>query len=151
VSGPWRLPAPRLIAVAALVIILAVTALVQGRSAEVGEPPNAKAESLSPEELTSAYSALCTSRDLVEDDLVAARDVFFSRAHGTLHLMASEISHRDRALAAELLESKNRVEQELSEVGPQTAADALDGLLCISKQALISLGMSSPSCPNQAA
>jgi hypothetical protein len=65
--------------------------------------------------------------------------------------MASELSNTDRPLAAELLEAKNRVEQELTGVGPQTAAEAIDRLLSISKQALISLGMNSPSCPNQAA
>lgn len=134
----------------AAAIALAVAAILLSRSGEVDNAPNAKAGSLS-KELTAAFSALCTSRALVDDDLDAARDVFFSRAHATLHVMASELSNTDRSLAAELLEAKNRVEQELTGVGPQTAAAALDHLLSISKQALISLGMSSPSCPGQIA
>ena len=150
-KGLRRLPATRVIAMAAAVIALAVAAVLLSRSRDVDKAPNAKAGSLSNEELTAAFSALCTSRALVDDDLDAARHVFFSRAHATLHVMASDLSNTDRSLAAELLEAKNRVEQELTGVGPQTVAAALDHLLSISKQALISLGMSSPSCPTQAA
>ncbi len=146
-----RLPATRVIAVAAAVIVLAVAAVLLSRSREVKEGPDAKSGTLDDQELSSAFSALCTSRTMVDDDLDAARDVFFTRAHATLHVMASELSNTDRPLAAELLEAKNRVEQELTGVGPQTAAEAIDRLLSISKQALISLGMNSPSCPNQAA
>jgi hypothetical protein len=146
-----RLPVTRVIAVAAAVIVLAVAAVLLSRSREVKERPEAKSGTLDDQELSAAFSALCTSRTLVDDDLDAARDVFFTRAHATLHVMASELSNTDRPLAAELLEAKNRVEQELTGVGPQTAAEAIDRLLSISKQALISLGMNSPSCPNQAA
>jgi tRNA A37 threonylcarbamoyltransferase TsaD len=60
--------------------------------------------------------------------------------------MAAEIARTDRRLAAELLEAKNRVEQELGGVVPETAAAALDRLLFVSKQALISLDVRSPSC-----
>ena len=146
-----RLLATRVVAVTAAVIALAVAAVLLSRNGEVDEGLDAKAGSIDDQELTVAFSALCSSRAMVDDDLDAARDVFFTRAHATLHVMASELSNTDRPLAAELLEAKNRVEQELTGVGPQTAADALDHLLSISKQALISLGMSSPSCPAQVA
>jgi hypothetical protein len=146
-----QLQTGRYVAVAAGVVTIAVVALILSRRGASGGGPDAGGKDLTPDALTATYSGLCTSRALVETDLDAARDVFYSRSHGTLHLMASELAKTDRPLTAELLEAKNQVEQQLRGVVPQTAAAALDRLMSISKEALISLGMTSPSCHTQAA
>lgn len=96
----------------------------------------------------SAYRGLCRSRALAAEDFSRARDAFYAEAHTELHRLADETAGKDRALAAQLLEAKNRTEADLGGASPQAAAASLEELLRVSRQALISLGAPPKPCDN---
>ena len=56
------------------------------------------------------FHALCDARELAEDDREAASTTFDDEAHGPLHGFADDVAQEDRAAAAAVLETKQRVE-----------------------------------------
>lgn len=94
------------------------------------------------------HAAMCEAADaLAAGDTTEARNLFFGRAHSALHALAHEVSHVDRALAGNLLRSKNRVEGALgSEAAPRVAGH-FDDLLRYSAMALESSGEPYSPCP----
>ncbi len=136
---------PRLAYAIAAVVLIVIAVVIAARPEQEQSRESEKREAF-PEESASAYLGLCRARGEVGDNLQEARETFYSQAHSTLHVLAERLGDRDRSLAAALLESKNAVEASLAAEDPDPARAALDRLLDISRQALISLGVRPPSC-----
>lgn len=130
---------PAFLAVFALTAVVGVFLIARARQG----PPAPRGGA---EEYAAAYQGLCSARLLVEEDLGRARDVFYGQAHTALHLLADETTEKSRPLAAELLEAKNRLEGDLGGMSPGRAANSMDELLGVSRQALIFLGVPTQPC-----
>lgn len=76
----------------------------------------------------------------------AARAIFYARAHSGLHVIADELTDVDRPQAAELLRTKNAVEQAFDSSGDKATAP-VDELGRVLQMALESLGAPSSPCP----
>lgn len=79
----------------------------------------------------AALEGLCEANRVAEDAPERAHDLFFDEAHATLHVLADEVSERDRAAAAALLEAKERAESALSseDVSSEELRRDLDALV----------------------
>lgn len=66
---------------------------------------------------TPVHSALCDSLRAAEAGDSATAEARFTDAHGGLHDLAAAVQDEDRALAARLLEAKEKVEA--ADAGPQ--------------------------------
>ncbi|MGQ0678230.1 MAG: hypothetical protein ACT4OM_00985 [Actinomycetota bacterium] len=93
-----------------------------------------------------AIRALCRAGELASENLPASRDEFFARAHDQLHEIARETQRTHRAVTARLLEVKNRVESDFGGSDAARTESDLRSLLSVSKEALVSLGASTPNC-----
>lgn len=91
--------------------------------------------------LVDAHAALCEAA--AEPD--AARRLFFDRAHEQLHTVARALEDIDRALAAQLLQAKERVESELPNL-PATLSDDLRRLAGVYRDGLGRLAITAPPC-----
>lgn len=88
--------------------------------------------------------SLCDARDLAAEDPDAASDLFNDEAHEPLHGFADEVAQQDRGAAAEVLETKQRVEaaiQQGDDPGP-----ALIELTDSVREALPVVGEEEMSC-----
>lgn len=111
------------------------------------DPPANGGVDLSAAELRSAYSELCGTRTLMDGDPERARDQFFGRVHSPLHIIAARAQDADRTVAARMLEAKNDVERSFNDQAPAgETARALDRLLVRTRQALISIGVTTSTC-----
>ncbi len=91
--------------------------------------------------LVDAHAALCEAAVRP----VSARDLFFDRAHESLHTVARAVEDVDRAQAAELLEAKEKVESELA-VPPVSLPDDLVRLAQVYRASLGRLAIEAPPC-----
>jgi hypothetical protein len=97
--------------------------------------------------LTDAAAALCTARRQAATDVLAARRVFYDRAHDHLHDLARQTQGADRPAAARLLEAKQRVEHDLDAgATPQRLVGDLDQLLAATDTALTVISIPPPGC-----
>jgi cytosine/adenosine deaminase-related metal-dependent hydrolase len=97
--------------------------------------------------LTDAAAALCTAKRHAARDPLAARRVFYDRAHDHLHELARQAQRTDRPVAARLLEAKQRVGHDLDAgAAPQRLAGDLDRLLAATDAALTVISSPSPTC-----
>lgn len=118
---PSRRPTGVLLAliVAASLVGLAASAVLDG-GADGAKPASNDAD----RRVAFGRDAVCEAAALAgRAELEEARRVFLDRAELPLHELAAAASERERALAARLLEAKERVEGQLDEPGPQLAAD----------------------------
>lgn len=100
-----------------------------------------------PDGPAAIVTALCQAHDFVETDPAVARDTF-EQAHLDLHDLADEVSGVDRAVAADLLRAKQRVEAGFSAPTPPTDLAARLGTLTETTAAALSAtGISPPACP----
>ncbi len=97
--------------------------------------------------LRDAYTDLCRTRTLAGSDTRQARDLFYGKVHSPLHDIARSAGDADRSVAARMLEAKNDVERSFNTSAPaaQTTA-ALDRLLASTREALISIGVTTSTC-----
>jgi len=97
--------------------------------------------------LADAAAALCTAKDEAASDPLAARRVFYERAHDHLHELARQAQRTDRSAAARLLEAKQRVEHDLDAGATrQRLAGDLDRLLAATDAALTAISIRPPAC-----
>jgi hypothetical protein len=98
------------------------TALVALSAACAGQVPGD--HPVRPEQ--AAFQALCGAEEAaLAGNLPEARRLFFDRSHAYLHELADRVAKGDRAVAASLLEAKERVESLIESRDPQELADAL--------------------------
>lgn len=99
------------------------------------------------EQLVDALSAVCTARSEASSDTDAAQRAFLDRAHLPLHVIGAAVEDEDRALAAELLEAKQDVEEEFVGKGdPDVLVDQLEELLTVTVEALEALEIPASTC-----
>jgi hypothetical protein len=85
--------------------------------------PAAGSQSPEARQLQAASQGLCDAQVLISDGKISeAADVFEDRTHAYLHELAEEVQDVDRAIAAELLEAKERLEVALD--APQASDPA---------------------------
>ena len=95
-----------------------------------------------------AVLGLCEIAADHADDHATAEAVFHDRSHETLHTIAAAVEEVDRAVAADLLTAKQRVEADLaSNALPAGFARDVDALLSATTQALEAIGVAVPPCP----
>ena len=92
--------------------------------------------------------AVCeVARQARAGDVAAARTTFAGPVHDDLHRLADELSQADRAVAARLLEAKQRVEAGLeSAPGAPDLAASTDELVRATGDGLRSLGRTAEEC-----
>lgn len=135
---PWVSRRPT---VTAARLILAALVMVGCAPANSGDT----AASAAP--VADAAAALCTARRQAPADPLAARRVFYERAHDHLHDLARQVQRTDRPAAARLLEAKQRVERDLDAGAiPQRLVGDLDRLLVATDAALTAVSIPPPTC-----
>lgn len=96
------------------------------------------------------HEGICLARVAAQEgDADGSRDLFFSRVHSDLHVVADRTVEVDRGRAATLLRSKNAVERAYQGEGAAKIARELGVLLRESQLALESLGAFHSPCPPQ--
>jgi hypothetical protein len=96
--------------------------------------------------LIDASAGLCKAQAVAVSDPEMARATFYDRSHSALHTVARGLEPVDRALAAQLLEAKGRVETELEHVPPVPSAVDLAALGDVYRAGLGRLAISAPPC-----
>lgn len=107
--------------------------------------------------LSIAVGGLCEMRsDLQQQQLTAARNVFYDKSHLFLHQLAAAVESKDRTLASNLLLAKYRVEDLISSFGTTPAAgptaetvapaELLNQLLGQVRTSSATLGLAAPNC-----
>jgi hypothetical protein len=133
-------------------LALCLVALALGSAActdsDPNEPGPLQIGSLGPVlqgSVEEAVAGLCDAAGASELEVAAA--TFADRAHQTLHVVAAAVQEVDRAAAAALQQTKQRVEADLAEpaLPPGFAAD-VDALLVALRAALEAIGLEAPSC-----
>jgi hypothetical protein len=103
--------------------------------------------------LHAAAQGLCDAETLARDgDVAGARNAFVNRSHSYLHELAAEITDRDPAAAAALLEAKQRVEATLGDTSDTARlAQLVAELLEAMDVAATAAGLGDPTCRNEEA
>ncbi len=97
--------------------------------------------------LGSAVSGLCEARDeAAGGDLDAADAAFQDRSHGELHRLVERVQERDRAAAADVLETMERVEAGLEGGDGAEMAGLFEDLEDAVRGAAVALGEDVPEC-----
>lgn len=122
-------------AIVALLLLAACGGGGEKKTITVGGEPVAVAS------LVDAHAALCQAA--AQPD--AARRQFFDRAHEQLHTVARALEDVDRAQAASLLETKEKVEAELPNPPANLPAD-LRQLAAVYRDGLGRLAITVPPC-----
>ena len=91
--------------------------------------------------LVDAHIGLCEAADRPAE----ARALFFDRSHEALHTVARALDDVDREQAAQLLQSKERVESQLTAPGPGLPGD-LSRLADVYRASLGRLAIEAPPC-----
>jgi hypothetical protein len=100
----------------------------------------------SPTSFAATAVALCDARRALPDDREAAVRAFQDRAHDPLHSLAADTA-LDRALAADLLRAKERVEAAIAAGEPGVALQPpMDALAASTGLALADIGLEVEPC-----
>lgn len=127
-------------------LLACMTSLTIGCAMEdQAEPTTSNYESRAPA-YKGAIVDLCLALEQSRTDREGAETIFEDRAHPRLHDIARDTEQEDRAAAAELLQAKNRVEENLKSGEGDLTAD-LGRLLDASRKALEVLELDPPGCP----
>ena len=137
-AGPMRVAA----GVVALTLLAGCGESSSDRTIQVGN------DNVPIARLQQAATALCSARDEARGDVKRANTTFYDRSHDALHTIARALDPVDRALAAKLLEDKERVEADFrrNAPGPELAAH-LDSLAQATRAGLAALSIGVPPCP----
>jgi hypothetical protein len=101
-----------------------------------------------PQAADRAVLALCRIAAEHADDREAADALFLDQAHELLHAIAAAAEQADRAVAADLLTAKQRVEADLSaDELPTGFAEHVRALVSATGAALEAIGLTAPACP----
>ena len=116
-----------------------------GPSPSESTPPSGSLGTVTAEAATRTVAALCDVTD--DTDREQANATFYDDAHQELHVIAAATSEVDRAAAAGLLTTMQRVEADLeaSSLPDGFAADA-EALRTATTDALAAIGVEVPSC-----
>lgn len=101
---------------------------------------------VTPARLVDASAGLCQAKAVAATDPEAARATFYDRSHTALHTVARGLEPVDRALAAQLLEAKGKVEAELEAIPPNPSPADLGALDDVYRAGLGRLAISAPPC-----
>lgn len=96
--------------------------------------------------LVGASAGLCQARDASTSNPAEARAAFYDRAHDAIHTVARALEPVDRAMAAQLLEAKEKVEAELDAKPPAPVRDDLGRLADAYRAGLGRLAIAVPPC-----
>ena len=119
-----------------------VTLVVMGCAPAASDDASASAAPVA-----DAAAALCDAKRKAPADPLAARRVFYERAHDHLHDLARQVEGADRPAAARLLEAKQRVERDLDAgATSQQLVGDLDQLLVATGAALTAISIPPPAC-----
>jgi|SRR5581483_2841355 len=102
--------------------------------------------------LQAIAAGVCDAARQAPADAGAARRTFFGTSHDGIHLIARGLEDKDRAAAATLLETKQKVEADFNASppppGPQIAAD-LTRLAAVTRTSLARFKVSVEPCPDR--
>ena len=140
-------PVRRLFVPTLFAFALVVAACGSGGGANE-DPSGAPSGALGPvtaEAAAEAVRGLCDLRTAT--DHAEAEATFLDRSHETLHVIAAATEERDRNAAADLLETKQRVEADLAgaDLPPDFAAD-VGALIEATRDALEAIGLDALAC-----
>jgi hypothetical protein len=92
-------------------------------------------------------SGVCDAAELAGHDIVSARATFYGQSHDGIHLIARGLQTIDRGQSAALLEAKQKVEADLTDLqaGPQVAND-LRHLADVTRSSLARYGVTADPC-----
>ena len=137
---------PAVIAVAATVVLL--EGCGGSGSSPAGGPAPTSAPSTTGHSLEGLADGVCgVARQARAGDPAAARALFVGRVHEDLHQLADELSEMDRAVAARVLEAKQRVEDDLDRpVAPPDLGSDADELVAATGEGLRRLGLAVEEC-----
>lgn len=94
-----------------------------------------------------AVEGLCAMRTTFANDIEKANGVFYDQTHEELHVIAAATEEKDRTVAARLLQAKEKVEADLTDLQvPDTFVEDVDALLSATQDALRTIGVSVPGC-----
>ena len=98
--------------------------------------------------LQTIAAGVCDAARQAPTAVDAARQTFFGTSHDGIHLIARGLEDKDRAAAATLLETKQKVEADFLNPppGPQIAAD-LRRLAAVTRTSLARFKVSAEACP----
>jgi hypothetical protein len=100
--------------------------------------------------LQTIAGGVCDAARQASTDADTARQTFFGTSHDGIHLIARGLEVKDRAAAATLLETKQKVEADFAATppppGPQIAAD-LRRLAAVTRASLARFKVSADACP----
>jgi hypothetical protein len=100
--------------------------------------------------LQTIAGGICDAARQAPSDLNTARQTFFGTSHDGIHLIARGLEEKDRAAAATLLETKQKVEADFSaptpRPGAQVAAD-LTKLAAVTRTSLARFKVTADPCP----
>ncbi len=136
-------------ALAGLLIVAATLTAACGGSGGDVEPSPLPSGSLGPVTGDAADEAILGLCEIVDStDRDSALSTFLDRSHQTLHVIAAATEVVDRGAAADLLETKQVVESDLTKpVLPGGFAGDVEALLGATRGALDAIGLDAPSCP----
>jgi hypothetical protein len=128
-----------------LSVVLAVAILaVSCTQGEEKRPPRVQGS----QDPQAAVEGLCEAETLASGGLVGeARRVFQNQSHAYLHELAAQLQDRDRSLAAELLQAKQRVESSLQGgANPELVASLIGGLRAVVESSVAAVGLKNVGC-----
>ncbi|MDQ3941039.1 MAG: hypothetical protein M3238_06805 [Actinomycetota bacterium] len=139
--------------VSALLVVIGVAGVVASLTvlkggAALGEPSiEVQGETYTESQLGETVVALCDARDAARRDVTEANEIFLDRGHVPLHVIAVALEDDDRIAAGNLLEAKQRVEQDLiDDVQGTVLANDLDRLKAATVASLEALDLGAPTC-----
>jgi ribosomal protein S18 acetylase RimI-like enzyme len=139
---------PRLLVSTLLAVGLVVASCdsESGGNEDPSVPPSGALGPVTPEAAAEAVRGLCELRTATDRD--EAEATFLDRSHATLHVIAAATEERDRGVAADLLEAKQRVEADLAgaDLPPDFTGD-VGALIEATRAALDAIGLEAPACP----
>ncbi|HEY4410191.1 MAG TPA: hypothetical protein VGO87_09925 [Acidimicrobiia bacterium] len=105
-------------------------------------------ETVATSKLQTIAAGICDAARQAPTEVGAARQTFFGTSHDGIHLIARGLEDKDRAAAATLLETKQKVEADFltPPPGPQIAAD-LRKLAAVTRTSLARFKVSAETCP----
>jgi hypothetical protein len=132
-----------------LVSAFALAALLAACGSESRPEPTGPTapSSVTQPDADAMIGGLCEMSNELRGDAMGGRTLFYDAVHERLHRLAAEAQGTDPALAGALLEAKQVVEADLgSAAAPPGYGAHVDGLLAVTQDAVVLLGLTDPGC-----